>query len=223
MITVKWQVQAASISDEDVAIMVPRLGGKTFALAWIAAMDAIIQKRDVVFTSNRVENLSYALNETLNVIETLGFSDQVKQTTYGNGNRRITMVNGARIVFMARSIGVGRGFHADTLIVDEADELTGEQFADMLPALMKSGQSRVVMAGIGTRPNDTFEQFYLNTNKRFRTSLGSVDWNALDEVEVWKEANPLIGELIPVENVERMRDYMLGATFAAEVLGAVVD
>lgn len=59
----------------------------------------------------------------------------VKAVLTAAGNESINLKNGARLRFVARSGGSGRGFSGDTVILDEAYALKPEAVAALIPAL----------------------------------------------------------------------------------------
>lgn len=63
------------------------------------------------------------------------FHRQVARYSHSNGSEGIYLRDGRRLLFQARSKSSGRGFTADTLILDEAMEMSKEAQASLLPTL----------------------------------------------------------------------------------------
>ena len=59
----------------------------------------------------------------------------MKRIRTANGSEMIELKTGQRLQFVARTAGSGRGFSADTVILDEAYELGDDQMAALLPTL----------------------------------------------------------------------------------------
>lgn len=60
---------------------------------------------------------------------------KVKRVDHSNGEEGIELLSGARLRFLARSKGSGRGFTGDCIMFDEAFALTSEQKEAMIPTL----------------------------------------------------------------------------------------
>jgi hypothetical protein len=60
---------------------------------------------------------------------------RVKRVVNSNGDEGIEFKNGARLRFVARSRGSGRGFSGDLIVLDEAFALTPEQVGALMPTL----------------------------------------------------------------------------------------
>jgi hypothetical protein len=63
------------------------------------------------------------------------FSNQVAKMSTSHGEEGITLKNGSRLRFVARSTGSGRGFSGDTVYLDEAFNLSSASMAALLPIL----------------------------------------------------------------------------------------
>jgi hypothetical protein len=73
----------------------------------------------------------------------------VKSIRKTNGQEAIFLDNGGSIEFIARSKGSGRGFTVDVLVCDEAQDLTDEELAALLPTISASplGNPQVILTG----------------------------------------------------------------------------
>lgn len=67
----------------------------------------------------------------------------VKTIHRANGKEGIELHNGARLRFVARSSGSGRGFSADLVILDEAYALTATEMAALIPTLSSRDNPQV--------------------------------------------------------------------------------
>src|SRR6185312_15116463 len=66
----------------------------------------------------------------------------------------ILLDNGGSIEFIARSKGSGRGFTVDVLVCDEAQDLTDEELAALLPTISAAptGNPQVILTGTPPDP-----------------------------------------------------------------------
>ena len=72
-----------------------------------------------------------------------------------NGQEAIELANGGSVEFSARTRGAARGFTVDTVVFDEAQELTDEQVEAILPTLSAapSGNRQFICTGTPPGPN----------------------------------------------------------------------
>lgn len=72
-----------------------------------------------------------------------------------NGQEAIELANGGSVEFSARTRGAARGFTVDTVVFDEAQELTDEQVEAILPTLSAapSGNRQFIYTGTPPGPN----------------------------------------------------------------------
>lgn len=173
---------------------------------------------------------------------------QVKKVSHANGDEGIELRSGARLRFVARTKGSGRGFSADLVILDEAYALTNDQISALLPTLSSRANPQVWYTSSPPLDGITGEQLYA-LRKRAQagdpglayfdwgvqgvdlTDLGEVDSDGrplvdLDDRKLWKATNPSYGIIrsngsrgITEGFVERERGTMSPVDFARERLG----
>lgn len=81
-------------------------------------------------------------------------SGMVKEIRKTNGQEAIFLDNGGSIELIARSKGSGRGFDGiDVLVVDEAQELTDDEQAALLPTISAATQGNPQVIFTGTPPD----------------------------------------------------------------------
>jgi hypothetical protein len=153
----------------------------------------------------------------------------VKEVRKTNGQEAVVLTNGGSVEFIARSKGSGRGFTVDVLIMDEAQELTDDALAALLPTISSGplGNSQQIMTGTPPAPNAQGEVF---TRVRGAGVEGKdprlcwMEWRAdddadFDDVEQWADANPALGIRLDLETVADERAAMSEETFGRERLG----
>lgn len=152
---------------------------------------------------------------------------QVARVRTGAGTEAIELLNGARLRFVARSKGSGRGFSGDCVILDEAYALTDEEMAALLPTLSARPNAQVWYTS--TPPKDPAATL-VALRKRGEAGdrdLAYFDFGAegpasavnLDDPAVWAGTNPALGIRISEETVARERAALSDADFARERLG----
>ncbi|MFG1776625.1 hypothetical protein ACGFIG_09370 [Micromonospora sp. NPDC049048] len=162
-----------------------------------------------------------------------------------NGEESIERLDtGARIKFVARSKGSGRGFSGDVNLIDETFAYTFVQQSALMPTMSARPNPQVVYTSSPPLTGDTGEVMYLLRHRGDPTAprgtddepweqdpaLGYRDWGLggnldfldgvdLDDLLLWAAANPSLGIRISVEHVRRERRSMPPEDFARERLG----
>lgn len=148
---------------------------------------------------------------------------------------------GARLRFVARSKGSGRGFTADCMIIDEAFAYSRDQQSALMPTLSAVPNPQLVYASSPPLDSDSGEPLFALRERAERgdtTGLGYRDWGLagdlgeiermppeerrayLDDRELWCRTNPALGRgRFTNESIERNRRSMADLDFAREVLG----
>lgn len=165
---------------------------------------------------------------------------KVRQYRQANGEQQIELRDGRMLQYTTRSATAIRGFSAGKIVLDEAQELTSEQMAAILPAASAMPNWQVWF--FGTPPDDPDAWAYgLRSDGEAGTArLAHFDWGAdLDPTkpadrerartdrDLWYACNPTLGMRRPdgsgieLETVEdESKPSGLGDKFATERLGA---
>jgi hypothetical protein len=141
--------------------------------------------------------------------------------------REFITVDGRTVKFLARSKGSGRGFSADLLILDEAQELSDEVWAAILPTVSARPNAQIWL--FGTPPSETmngevFTRFRENALAGEDRRLSYFEWSATDDDDfgcptTWAKTNPAFGLRITEEGVRDEYLAMDEETFCRERLG----
>lgn len=158
---------------------------------------------------------------------------RVKRVTNANGDEGIELRTGARLRFVARSKGSGRGFSGDCNILDEAYALTAEQLAALMPTMsarpnpqiwytstppLEAATQLVEIRKRGTAGARRMAYFEWSPPEDFRpTPKGEPATDA--DREMWVACNPAMGIRISEEFVEQERASLPDEEFARERLG----
>lgn len=129
---------------------------------------------------------------------------RVSEVRNTNGQEAIILKSGASVEFVARSRGSGRGFTVDVLVLDEAQELTDEQYEALKPTISSAplGNPQEILTGT---PPSAYELGVVFARmraagvegkaKRMSWSEWSVPGGDVDiyDPQVWAMANPALG------------------------------
>ena len=146
-----------------------------------------------------------------------------------NGQEAIFLRNGGSVEIVARSKNSGRGFTADTLILDEAQEMDEEDLEALLPttSAAPSGDPQWIYTGTPPGPKAAGEVF---TGKRSEALKGTTkricwhEWSAepggdMDDRRQWFLANPAMGRRLSLSVAEGERANLSDEGFMRERLG----
>ena len=107
-------------------LSVPRQNGKTGLLAGRSEAGMILYNEQVIYTAHLQKTATETFEEMAVFFDTPNLRPYVKDIKTALGREQIILKSGARVKFLARTRNGGRGQHGDTLIFDEAQELTAE-------------------------------------------------------------------------------------------------
>lgn len=161
----------------------------------------------------------------------------VKRYWNANGEQGIELkweAGGARLRFIARSRGSGRGFSAGKHVNDEAQELTAEQVAAIMPTLAAQDDPQIWYLGTPPDRQDAWCYGLREDGEKGDGRIAHFDWgadidpedpddirSAMSDIDLWYATNPSLGYLISEETVaEEATVSGLGDRFITERLGA---
>ena len=151
-----------------------------------------------------------------------------------NGQEAISLTNGGLIEFSARTRGAARGFTVDTVVFDEAQELTDEQMEAILPTLAAapSGNRQFIYTGTPPGPGSPGEVFKRTRKTAVDGADPSMSWHewSVEElpdasidpdglVELAWDTNPAMGYRLDAEFCRKEATSMSLDGFARERLG----
>lgn len=221
----KWAASSFGLS-------VPRQSGKTMVVGLKQFLDALfIPDLLVVWTAHRFKVAREAFRFMQRLSRMPGMNRHIDQKNVHTaaGNESLEFNNGSRILFGARERGAIRGFaKIDRLILDEAQILSEDALADLMPTMNASPNPQMLMLGTPPRPVDNGEAF-----RKFRyASLGSteagvmyLEWSAPEGSDIndrnnWAIANPSLGYGTSWDAIQRLRNNLPNdEDFGREALG----
>lgn len=215
-----WAAQACGLS-------VPRQNGKTCVTSGRIVSGMILYHEWVIYTAHLQKTATETFTEIKNIFESRGLRKYVKEIKNALGREQIILVNGARVMFVARTRNGGRGLHGDCLIFDEAQELTSEQQASFIPAISASKNPQTIYLGTPPDENCSGDVFRRIRDKTLSGENKTTAWTEFSVPEIgdvsdrsrWALANPALGRRMKEITVEGELQQMDEDTFARERLG----
>jgi hypothetical protein len=219
-------------------LAVPRQNGKNGALEIRELFGMVELGERFLHTAHEVKTARKAFLRIASFFENVRQHPELaalaKEIRKTNGQEAIVLTTGGAIEFIARSKGSGRGFTVDVLVCDEAQDLTDEEMAALLPTISAAptGNPQVILTGTPpdpARPGPQGEVFRrvradgeTNRDKRLAwTDFGVKDGPVpdVDDRGLWATVNPTLGIRLALAEVERERKLMPDDRFAQERLG----
>jgi hypothetical protein len=156
-----------------------------------------------------------------------------------NGQEAIYLDNGGSVEIVARSKNSGRGFTADVLVCDEAQEMSDEDLEALMPTTSAAplGNPQWIFTGTPPGPKVNGEVFTRTRTDALSDTPYRICWHEwsacdpgglsevdLDDRSVWEENNPAmpVGRLL-ISVVEGERARYSDEGFARERLGVWDD
>jgi len=211
----------------EVGLIVPRQNGKGSVLeARELAGLFLFGERLILHSAHEFKTANEAFLRIRSLIErTPDLARKVKQIRQAN-EVSIETKSGARLLFVARSRGSGRGFSGDCVILDEAFNLGAEAMGALLPTLSAKPNPQIWYTSSAPMASSV----QLHAVRRRAAAGGSprlafMEWSIDPDVDrpddpgSWAKANPSFGIRIGEEFVRAEIDAMPPAEFARERLG----
>ena len=225
----------------EVAMVVPRQNGKTAILeAVILAGLFLFDEKLIVYSAHEYKTAKETFLRVQNLINSSDeLRDGVKIVRTAHGEEGIELLNGSRLLFLARSRGSGRGFTSDRLIWDEAYELPDHAVEATLPTMSARPNPQVFYASMAPdkdlAPCEPLGRLRTRAHKGGSDSLMFAEWaidahddycpvtcTAHDEPSdpaSWAKSNPALGIRISAGFIAREMDALSRTGFARERLG----
>jgi hypothetical protein len=154
---------------------------------------------------------------------------QVRRIFTASGAESIELHSGARLRFVTRTGGSGRGFSADLVVIDEAYNLTAESMAAVLPTLAARPNPQIwYTSSAGMAASEQLAHIRERGIKGGDPSLAFFEWSApdgadLDDRAAWAQANPSLGLRVPESFIVAERAALPDEQFGRERLGLWAD
>lgn len=229
----------------EVGVVAPRQNGKGSILEARELAGLFLFGEDLILHSaHEFKTAAEGFRRILALIEgTRDLAKRVKKVRTSHGDEGIELRTGQRLRFVARSRGSGRGFSGDTVILDEAFNLSAEAVAALLPTMAARPNPQLWYASsaplitspvlrklcrrgrAGTSPRLAYLEWSADIGPDDQTheERAARIAAALDDRQAWAQANPGLGIRIAEEFIEAEREAMDDEEFARERLGIWYD
>ena len=218
----------------EVAVIVSRQNGKGAVLEARALAGLLLfGEQLVMWTAHELKTAMEAFRRVEHLfLNSDDLRRRVRKVSHANGDEGIELRNGARLRFVARSKGSGRGFSGDLVVLDEAYALTGEQISALMPTMSARPNPQLWYTSSPPLDVETGSQL-MSVRRRGLAGaerLAYFDWGAegeledlsqinLDDRELWAATNPAFGIRVAEEFIAAERSAMGSVDFARERLG----
>jgi len=206
---------------------IPRQNGKgeiimALELGWLF----LFGERLTIHSAHEYRTAQEAFIRIRNLVrESPDLDPLVNRYWQANGEQGLELVRSmksARLRFMSRTRGAGRGFSARKVVLDEAQELIAAQMAAILPVVAAQDDWQIWFFGTPPRPEDddaaTSDAWIYNLKEAGESRaprLMWLDWGietvdfddpaqvaALRDPQTWKRANPAMDIRIHRQTIE---------------------
>jgi hypothetical protein len=222
-------------------LIVPRQNGKSKGVIVSRILaGAIFRGENIRYSAHRVDTMLEIYQILIDIFgdsrtppdywEHPELHELVKRESFQNGHLFISLKNGGRISFVARSKGSGRGNTVDVNIIDEAQYLTQEQLADAAPSQSAAplGNPQMIYAGTPPDNKDCYAEVFGRVRENAIKGTEGICWHewSVDEIgdiydkSRWYAVNPALGYSLNERTIEINELYggMDEETFARERL-----
>lgn len=210
-----------------VGLSVPRQNGKSALLISTALTEAAVMGRKVLYTAHQMKTSYEAFEEICQAAEQME-DGEVLQVRRTNGEQLVRFSSGGQIKVIARTKNSGRGLTMDTVICDEAQEMTVAHEAALtaVVAAAPSGDGRLIFVGTPPLPGegDPFRALRSEVLGKARSPRSAwLEWGAergdidTEDEDLWALYNPSLG--IGALTVPTLREEANSPKFIVERLG----
>jgi hypothetical protein len=217
-------------------LAVPRQNGKNGILEMRELYGMVLRGESFLHTAHEVKTARKAYKRLLSFFDDDVVPPKFPELTAlvveirrANGQEAIYLSNGGSVEVISRSKGSGRGFTVDVIVVDEAQELSDDDFAALTPTRSAAPLKNPQLIFTGTPPSpsmsgDVFTRIRAAGLKGDDPRLSWHSWECsedadLDSPEAAALSNPALGGRVSYESVADERADMDDETFARERLG----
>lgn len=216
------------------AICVPRRAGKTTVILAVALGRCLSRPGyTVLFTAQSGTKASARFLDMARALERVDPSDDSRgfRILRGAGRQNLTFANGSMFYVLTPKPDAFRGDAGDMIILDEAQEHTADESADLMGAILptmdtRPGAQLVVAGTAGERRSGLFWDT-LEEGRNGMSGTGIVEYAAPADTtpeeaaspELWQAAHPGIGTLTELETIEQRFERLPLPQFMREYLG----
>jgi hypothetical protein len=166
-------------------------------------------ERRIVHSAHSADTAREAYKRMVGLIESTPWLESEVRQMPKSPTAGIILKNGAELSYRTRTKGV-RGFSAPVVVLDEAQELSGEQLAAIQPLISSFPRRQLLYTGTVLSTGTVFRGVVERGRKALSKTLGYAEWSAPDELDPHDEdefvqgslmSNPSIGFRITLDAV----------------------
>lgn len=198
-----------SWSAQEFGIVVARQNGKNAVLeARELAGLFLFDEPRIVHSAHQSATAEEAFKRMANLIESAPDLDaEVSKIVRSPGRQAILFKSGQELSYRTRTKGGARGFSAPIVVFDEAQELTGDQLAAIMPVVSSFPDRQLIYTGTVLGGAMVFRGLVQRGRDHIGARLGYAEWSAdeeceSDDVNAMLRANPSIGIRIELPYVQ---------------------
>jgi hypothetical protein len=211
----------------EVVVFAPRQLGKTeVLLARVLAGLFMFGEELVVYSAHQARTTAQVFRRLKRAIESSPeLGGRIARVSNRAGAEMIELESGQRLECAARSTSSGRGFTGDLIVLDEAQELDGEQLAAILPMLSTRRNPQIWYAlSAGSEHSTHLGALRARALARQDPHVAWIEWSMaegdrIDDRDVWARCNPAHPARISMDYMEREFLALGPEQFARERLG----
>ena len=215
-------------------LAVPRQNGKNGIIEMRELHGMVTLGEKFLHTAHEVKTARKAYTRLVSFFENKRkypeLAELVAEIRKTNGQEAIVLTNGGSVEFIARSKGSGRGYTVDVLVLDEAQELSEEALAALLPTISAAplGNPQTILTGTPPGPKMNGEVFTRTRTAGIKGTDRRLSWNEwsvesmpddLSDKTIWAQVNPAAGTRLAFAAMADERELMDDETFSRERLG----
>lgn len=211
----------------EVGLLVPRQNGKGSIIeARELAGLFLLGEMLIMHSAHEFKTAQEGFRRIRGLIEgNAAFSKRVKKISTSHGDEGIELKSGARLRFVARSRGSGRGFSGDCVFLDEAYALSDAAMDALIPTLSARPNAQIWYTSSAPLPDsEVLRRLCLRGRAGADARLAYFEWCAdadarPDDRKCWAQANPALGIRLSEEFTERELAALTPEGFLRERLG----
>ncbi len=211
----------------EVGLIVPRQNGKGSILeARELAGLFLLGEKLILHSAHEFKTASEGFLRVKSLIDNHdAFRKRVSKVLTGHGNEQIELKNGARLRFVARSRGSGRGFSGDCVILDEAYALADSAMDALMPTLSARPNAQIwYTSSAPLEDSEVLRRLCIRGRAGEDPALAYFEWCAADDCDPtdrqsWAAANPSLGIRLTEDFTERELAALSPEGFRRERLG----
>ena len=153
----------------------------------------------IIHSAHNANTAKEAFDRMRGLVErTPWLMSEVSKILASPGQQAIVLKSGAKLTYSTRTKGGARGFSAPVVIFDEAQELTGEKLAAIVPVTSSFKNRQLIFTGTVLAGATVFRGILERGRGGMSDDLGYAEWSAPEDSESddpvgIRMANPAIG------------------------------